>query len=325
VGPLVVLITGGCGYVGSFLARQLPENSKFKGETVRIFDNLSAGNWPTVASMPKENKYELIVGDICDSGDAARALKDVDVVFHLGGPVGAAAGADGGKPAREVIAEGTKRFLELCVSKNVNEFVNTSTGGVYGRIKAPISREDTECFPQSAYSEAKLETDLYCMNRARETGMHVVSLRLGTVSGYNVVMRMENFLHVFAVYASIGRGLPIWRETMGKLRPFVDIRDVAQAFILAATNPAMAGNIVNVCGYNATADSIADYIRTKIPDARNEITEHALYSQNNFDFPMDGSKLESFGFMYRYKMQDTVDALLPKYDVYYRTRLSSAG
>jgi len=246
-------------------------------------------------------------------------------VFHFGGPVGAAANADGGRAAQEGIAEGTRRFLDHCISMKVKRFVNTSTGGVYGRIKASISREDTECFPQTAYSRAKLDTDIYCMKRARETGMHIVSLRLGTVSGYNVVMRMENFLHIFAIYASIGRGLPIWRETIGKLRPFVDIRDVANAFLLAAANPLMAGNIVNVCGYNSTADGIADYIRTKIPDARNEITERGLYSQNNFDYPMDGSKLESFGFRYKYKMKDTVDSLLPKYDFYYKTRVSKAN
>src|SRR2546428_10139248 len=125
---MVVLITGGCGYIGSFLARELPNHKAFRGETVRILDNLSANTWPSIPAMPKDFKYELIIGDIRNKDDVTRALDDVDTVFHYGGPVGAAAAADGGRPSREVITEGTKRFLEWCISKGVGRFVNTSTG-----------------------------------------------------------------------------------------------------------------------------------------------------------------------------------------------------
>ena|SRR5437016_10144888 len=85
---MVVLITGDCGYIGSFVAREIPDSLAFKGETIRILDNLSAKTWPSVAMMPREEgtRYELIIGDIRNSDDVRRALKDVDTVIHHGGP-----------------------------------------------------------------------------------------------------------------------------------------------------------------------------------------------------------------------------------------------
>ena len=320
---MVVLITGGCGYIGSFLARELPKHGTFRGETVRILDNLSANTWPSISAMPKDFKYELLIGDIRNKDEVRRALEDVDTVFHYGGPVGAAAAADGGRPSREVIADGTKGFLDWCISKGVRRFVNTSTGGVYGRIRVPIANEDTECFPEGPYSQAKLEAERHCSKRAVEAGMHIVSLRLATVSGFNTVMRMENMLHAFAILASIGQPLPVWRETIGKLRPFVDIRDVVQAFLFAASNPNCRGGVFNVCNYNETAEGIVEYLKSRIPSTQMIVVDHSVYSQNNFTYPQDGSRIASLGFEYRHTLPDTVDTLLPKYEVYARTRAAN--
>ncbi|MDE1852598.1 MAG: NAD(P)-dependent oxidoreductase [Thaumarchaeota archaeon] len=317
---MVLLVTGGCGYVGSFIAREAPKHHGFEGETVRIMDNFSARNWPSVPTMPEDSKYELVIGDICNPEDVRRALKDVEVVFHFGGPVGALSTPEGALLARKVIAEGTSKLLDQCIDAGVECFINTSTGGVYGKIVDSVATESSQCFPSSPYSECKLEAERYCSRRASETGMHITSLRLSTVSGYNVVMRMENLLHAFSLLASIGEPLPIWNEALGKQRPFIDIRDVAQAYLFCARTPSCKGEMFNVCNYNETAEDVVAYLQTLIPDAKEVIVDHAVYSQHNFNYPADGSKLASRGFSYRYKMPDTVATLLPHYETYYRTR-----
>ena len=155
--------------------------------------------------------------------------------------------------------------------------------------------------------------------------MHIVSLRLATVSGFNTVMRMENMLHAFAILASIGQPLPVWRETIGKLRPFVDIREVVQAFLFAASNPNCRGGVFNVCNYNETAEGIVEYLKSRIPSTQMIVVDHSVYSQNNFTYPQDGSRIASLGFEYRHTLPDTVDTLLPKYEVYARTRAANVA
>lgn len=275
--------------------------------------------------MPGGFNYELVIGDIRNKEDVSRSLADVETVFHHGGPVGAAAAAEDGKPSREIIAGGTKTLLEACISRKVKSFVNTSTGGVYGRIRAPIADEDTECFPEGPYAQAKLEAERYCSRRAAETGMHISSLRLATVSGFNVVMRMENMLHAFAILASIGQPLPVWKEALGKQRPYVDLRDAVGAFLFAATDSRCAGRVLNVCNYNESADGIVRFLQALIGDTKMKLVDRSVYSQNDFAYPQDGSRLASLGFRYRYKLRDTVATLLPKYEAYARSRAAQRG
>ena len=81
---MIVLVTGGAGYIGSQLIRELPFSQRFRGATIRVFDNMQEEKYLSLMDLPEEGKYEFVYGDICRPEDLARALEgDVRAVVHL--------------------------------------------------------------------------------------------------------------------------------------------------------------------------------------------------------------------------------------------------
>lgn len=336
--PLVVLITGGCGYIGSFLARQIPFSHGFEGEKVRFLDDMSGGekSWSSLGTMPIDQKYELVIGDVRDKDTLDSALKDVETVFHLAAPSERYpfASASGPPPremfeemdrhVKDVIAGGTIRVLDRCIESDVDRFINTSSLGIFAPPidETVVSKEETPCNPGTAYGQAKLEAERYCTKRAKNSGMHITSLRFGTASGYNIPIRMLNQLHRFVILACAGQPLLVWRAAVGKLRPFVDIRDVAQSFIFASTHPSCRGEVFNVTNYNAAADDLVKQVQLLIPDAKMKLVENSVFNQHDYNYPSDGSKLQSKGFVYKCTLADTISNLAEHYLPYYNARMS---
>ncbi|TMA04833.1 MAG: NAD-dependent epimerase/dehydratase family protein, partial [Methanobacteriota archaeon] len=80
---MVVLVTGGTGYLGSQLIRDLPKMTAFKGETIRILDNQFRERYVSLWDLPKNVRYEFLEGDVRNGEAVAQALRDADVVFSL--------------------------------------------------------------------------------------------------------------------------------------------------------------------------------------------------------------------------------------------------
>lgn len=326
---MVVLVTGGCGYVGSLLAREIPNHHNFEGVTVRLLNRMPGDSyiWSVLGTFPKNQKYELIIGDITRKDDLKKALKDVEVVFHLAAPGGSRQKQPGAEELiRTTVIEGTKNFVEECINSNLERFINTSSCGVYVPLPQAIQivTEETPCSPSGAYRESKLEAELYLLRRAKETGTHITSLRISAVTGFNIPMRMYNTLHSFTLLAALGTPLPVWRKALGIRRPFVDIRDAARAFLFAATNSKCKGETFNVVNFNDSSEGLVAQIKKLIPDTQMQVTDQCEHYQSDFAFPADGSKLISRGFNYNFTEQDIIRDLLDNYNVFYRTRLPGA-
>ena len=170
-----ILVTGGAGYIGSHVVRQLGE----RGETVVVLDNLSSG----FRSALLHGK--LIVGDTGDRELVSRVLKEHDVktVLHFA--------------AHTIVPESvsnplkyygnntcsTRSLLQSCAEAGVERFVFSSTAAVYGIPDGGVAAEDSPTRPINPYGTSKLMSEWMLRDLAAATSLRYVVLRYFNVAG----------------------------------------------------------------------------------------------------------------------------------------------
>ncbi len=170
-----ILVTGGAGYIGSHVVRQLGE----AGERVVVLDNLVKGFRQAVTSG------ELVVGDVGDYALVSRLLAEheVDTVMHFA--------------AHTVVPESvalplkyygnntcaTRQLLQACLEHGVRHVVFSSTAAVYGLPEAGYASEDTPTRPINAYGTSKLMSEWMLRDVAAVNPLRYVALRYFNVAG----------------------------------------------------------------------------------------------------------------------------------------------
>jgi UDP-glucose 4-epimerase len=170
-----ILVTGGAGYIGSHVARQLGE----AGETVVVLDDLSTGFREAVLYG------DLVVGN---TGDAACleelfADHDIDTVLHFAAhTIVPESVADPLKYYRNNTAA-SRTLLEWSLKANVRHFVFSSTAAVYGMPANGIASEDSPTQPINPYGQSKLMTETMLADVAAVNALNYVALRYFNVAG----------------------------------------------------------------------------------------------------------------------------------------------
>ncbi len=216
--PQKVLITGAGGFIGSHLvADQLGRGRRVIAldlHTERLHPLLSAAG------------LELLSGDVADEELQRRALEGVDTVFHLAA-AHLSVKARAGEFAR-VNVEAVRRLVAASRRCGVRRFVHCSSVGVHGTIVHPPANEDSPCQPQIPYERTKLEGERLVLDAARRTGFPAVVIRPVWVYGPGCP-RTEK------LFRAIAKGRFVVAGAGGTLRHCVYIRDMLDAFDLAAT------------------------------------------------------------------------------------------
>jgi nucleoside-diphosphate-sugar epimerase len=213
---VLALVTGGSGYFGSLLARELGA----RGHSVRVLDLLDASDRPAeVAFHP---------GDIRDTGAVAKAVDGVDVVFHNVAQVPLARDAT---LFNDVNVQGTRVLLDACSAAGIAKVVHTSSSAVFGVPASNPVLESTPPTPAESYGWAKYEAEVLCRGAVRQ-GLDVTIIRPRTILGHG---RLGIFSIVFDWVADgadvfvLGRGDNVYQ--------FVHASDLADACIRAAERP----------------------------------------------------------------------------------------
>ncbi|MFB0561243.1 MAG: NAD-dependent epimerase/dehydratase family protein [Candidatus Lokiarchaeia archaeon] len=239
-----VLVTGGCGFVGSHLVRKLVEDFK-----VVVLDNLSNGMTENIADMKR--KVRLIVGDVCDSEMVRGALKGCKYIFHLvaQGSVRRARADSINDASTNII--GTLNVLRA--AEDCEKVIIFSSAAVYGEpIRTPIDEEHPRN-PLSMYGVSKLASENYARVFYENYGLPITVLRPFNI--YGLGQRMDSqysgVINIFAQSIIKGEN-PIFYGDGTQTRDFVHVSDVVEASILAAESEKAIGQIFNVATGKAT-------------------------------------------------------------------------
>jgi UDP-glucose 4-epimerase len=167
-----VLVTGGAGFVGSHLATALAREND-----VRVIDDLSTGER---SRLPDDAQF--VRGDVRDRGLLARAMADVDVVFHQAAMVSVERSVAAPRESQSVNAAATLELLE--VARNVGaRVVVASSAAVYGNPASVPIDESAPMEPTSPYGVDKLTADHYARLYADLYDLPTVTLRHFNVYG----------------------------------------------------------------------------------------------------------------------------------------------
>ena len=251
----LICVTGGAGYIGVELVKQLVA----RGDRVRVLDRFFWGS----GGLAELTGVELISRDVRDLEDAD--LEGVDAVCHLAG-LSNDPTADLDPHANwQMNAVATSELAEACLRVGVPRITFGSSGSIYDGLGSnAVLDEDAPVQPIGPYSTSKFEAERSLL-KAAERGLEVVLLRQGTVGGYSSRMRYDLVVNTFLKDALIKKHL--FLHDGGEMwRPLVDVQDVATAHVICSTAPAsdVAGRIFNVCQSNyqirELAESVADAV-----------------------------------------------------------------
>lgn len=169
-----ILITGGAGFIGSHIAAYFHDKAD-----VVVLDNLRTGKAENLAGL----KVDFIRGDVRDRVKLARAMKNVDYVFHLAAMIGVPESMANPLECIDINVNGTLMVLEEAARAGVKKLIYASSAAVYGNADNLIRREDMCTDPKSVYAVTKLDGELYCRIFSENGRLKTVSLRYFNVFG----------------------------------------------------------------------------------------------------------------------------------------------
>ncbi len=250
-----ILVTGGAGYIGSHVARQLAE----KGERVVVLDNLASGFAQAVLGG------ELVVGDSGDRALTSRLLQEhgIDTVMHFAAHTVVPESVENPLKYYGNNTCSTRALLESCVGAGVKHFVFSSTAAVYGIPAGGQASEDTPTAPINPYGTSKLVSEWMLRDVALANPLRYVVLRYFNVAGSDPhgrigqSTRQATLLTKVACEAAVGKrthvsifGTDYPTPDGTGVRDYIHVEDLADAHLKALDYLRAGGESATLnCGY----------------------------------------------------------------------------
>jgi UDP-glucose 4-epimerase len=237
----IVVVTGGAGFIGSELVRQLHA----RGDRVHIVDTLVNGCRANVEDVLGE-RVTLDTTDIRDAGCLTSVLPRVRTVFHLA-CLGVRHSIHSPEENHEVNATGTLRLLEASRAAQVPRFVYVSSSEVYGTAQSVPMTEDHPTTPCTVYGASKLAGECYARAYHRTHGYPTVVVRPFNTYGPRSHHEGDSgeVIPKFLLRALSGRPLIVFGDGT-QTRDFTYVSDTAAGILAAGEHDATVGETINL-------------------------------------------------------------------------------
>lgn len=236
----IILVTGGCGFMGTNLVKYLSMSDC----KVRILDNQSSGSyvWSDKRGLKTDElrraqsnrdqellEIDLIVGDIRDPMVVEEAVQGVDAVIHLAARTDVTESLEKPEETWDVNVSGTLNLLEACRRNGVDKLIFVSSNAAVGEQPPPIN-EMTTPRPISPYGASKLAGEALCLAYYHSFGLKTITLRFANCYGPYSKHKPSAIVE-FIKWAKQGHPLIIYGDGM-QTRDFIHADDICQAIHL---------------------------------------------------------------------------------------------
>jgi UDP-glucose 4-epimerase len=276
-----VLVTGGAGFIGSELTRQLATQCTH----VIVVDNLTNGRPDNLKGIVG-GRVDLVVADIRDGNRMGELLRGIDIVFHLA-CLGVRHSIHSPRENHDVNATATLDLLRAAREAGVQRFVYTSSSEVYGTAKWAPMTEDHPTFPMTVYGASKLAGECYVRAFHRTYDYPAVVVRPFNAYGPRCHHEGDSGEVIPKFMLRCLAGLPMVVFGDGsQTRDFTYVADTARGIIAAAGCDAAIGQTINLgSGAEITINALAHAVA--------EATGHPE-AQVTHDIPRPGDVLRLY-------------------------------
>jgi nucleoside-diphosphate-sugar epimerase len=281
-----ILVTGGCGYIGSILTPKLLN----LGHNVTVYDIQWFGNF-----LPKHKNLKIVQGDIRNID--AVPMGGIDAIIHLANIANDPCGDLNAKLSWEVNVLATMGLVEKAIAHKVKQFILSSSGSVYGVKEEAKVTEDLSLVPISDYNKTKMISERVLLSY--KDLITVRCIRPATVCGFSPRMRLDLSVNMLTMQALANGRITVFGGN--QTRPNIHIQDITDVFIHFLN---LGDKVPGI--YNAGFENIS------ILDIAKRVVEHVpaeiIVSESNDprSYRLNADKLLSTGFTPKHTVNDAI-------------------
>jgi UDP-glucose 4-epimerase len=255
-----VLITGGCGFIGSHIAEQLVA----LGAKVTILDDLSHGTTKNIEHI--RNSVRFIHSSITDTEACLEATQGQHIIFHLAAMISVPESIRHPDLCHKINVQGTFNILEAARINHVKKLLLSSSAAVYGNTPH-LCNERMECKPESPYGFSKRIDELLCQEYACVYDLKTIILRYFNVYGprQNPDSPYAGVIAKFTQHMQQNEPITIYGDGL-QMRDFVHVDHVVQANLELASSRTCNGDIFNIAtGTSITLLDLIEQLKKQYP------------------------------------------------------------
>ena len=290
-----ILVTGGCGYIGTNLTNALIE----KGHKVIVVDLLWFGNY-----LNSHKNLSIIQADIRDIGKIP--MDGIDTIIHLANIANDPTSDLNSKLTWEVNVLASKFLIEKAIEYGAKQFIYASSGSVYGIKDEPHVTEDLPLLPISDYNKSKMISEQVLKSYKDEITLQII--RPATVCGYSPRMRLDLSVNMLTMQALTKGRITVFGGQ--QTRPNIHINDMIGVYLHFLTLGAKSPGVYNAGFENISILEIAHKVVEHVP-AEIELTklnDPRSYRQNS-------DKLFGTGFTKKFSVEDGIKDVIEAYNL----------
>ncbi len=289
-----ILITGGCGYIGTVLIPKLLKD----GHHITNIDTQWFGNY-----LPKHKKLTNIKSDISNINKLN--IKKIDCCIHLASIANDPMADLDKNLSWETSALNTYNLMEFLKKKKTKRILYASSGSVYGISKRPRVSESTPLKPISLYNKVKMVTERVIMSYSKDIEVFIV--RPATVCGFSPRMRLDVTVNVLTFSALKKKEIKVFGGK--QVRPNIHIDDMCDIYRLFLKVNKKYSGIYNAGFENKSILSIANFVKKNIP------SKIKIFNDKNDprSYRLDSNKIINIGYKPKKTIHDAILEIREKY------------
>ncbi len=285
-----ILVTGGCGYVGSVLVPNLAS----QGHELIVIDAQWFGNF-----LPESKNVRVINKHFSDI--TIEDLNGIESVIHLANVANDPSVELNPVLSWEVNVLHTNQLLNLCKkTPSVKIFMYASSGSVYGVKEEERVTEDLDLVPISAYNKTKMSAERVCLSYSDD--FDVYCIRPATVCGVSPRMRFDVVVNMFVMHAYRDKKITVLGGD--QVRPNIHIQDMSRVYEHFLNNPGLPSGCYNAGFENISVMSIAETVAKKFG-----VEIDIKPSNDPRSYRQDSSKLIKTGYSQLKTVADAIDEI----------------